>query len=208
MPALKLPSRRLLLKQSLAGGGLCIAAGGLYLAANYAGLVRAQGLAPTPECRDHDEPTEEQIEGPFFKPSSPERADLVVPGTSGPIFELEGQVLTRSCRPIAGTLLDLWHADENGDYDDSGYRYRGHIHSDAAGRYRFHTILPGLYPGRTRHYHLKVQAPQRPLLTTQLYFPGEPRNSRDAYFSPELLMRISNGASESTAQFDFVLDIA
>ncbi len=201
MPALKLPSRRLLLKHSLA-------AGGLYVAANYAGLVRAQGLAPTPECRDHDNPTEEQIEGPFFKPLSPERADLVAAGTHGRICQLEGHVLTRRCRPVAGALLDLWHADENGDYDDSGYRYRGHIHADAAGRFRFRTILPGLYPDRTRHYHFKVQAQQRPLLTTQLYFPGEPRNSLDFYYSPELLMRISNGPTEWTARFDFVLDIA
>jgi protocatechuate 3,4-dioxygenase beta subunit len=201
MPALKLPSRRLLLKQSLAAGGLC-------LATSYAGLGRAQELAPTPQCRDHDDPTEAQIEGPFFKPLSPERADLVEAGTPGRIFELEGQVLTPLCRPVAVALLDLWHADENGDYDDFGYRYRGHIHTDAAGRYRFRTILPGLYPGRTRHYHFKVQAPQSPLLTTQLYFPGEPRNANDCFYSPALLMRVSNGASESNARFDFVLDIA
>jgi protocatechuate 3,4-dioxygenase beta subunit len=202
MPALKLPSRRLLLKQSLAAGGFCLAAG-------YAGLGRAQDLTPTPECRDHDDPTEAQIEGPFFKPLSPERDDLVEPGTAGRIFQLEGQVLTRLCQPVEGALLDLWQADENGDYDDFGYRYRGHIHADAAGRYRFRTILPGLYPGRTRHYHFKVQAaPQSPLLTTQLYFPGEPRNASDCYYDPALLMQISNGASESNARFDFVLDIA
>jgi protocatechuate 3,4-dioxygenase beta subunit len=202
MSALKSPSRRLVLKRALA-------AGGLGLAANYAPTVFAQGnIAPTPACHDGDEPTKPDIEGPFFKPRSPQRGELVEPGTRGRIFQLEGFVLTRSCRPVTGSILDLWHADENGDYDDSGFRYRGHLFSDAAGRYSFRTIMPGLYPGRTRHYHLKVGVPRGRVLTTQLYFPNEPRNARDDYFSPVLLMRIAGGARESTARFDFILDIA
>ncbi len=201
MPDYEFPSRRLILSGSLAAGGLSIAA-------NYSTLARAQPVAPTPECRDHGEPTEPSIEGPFFKPRSPERADLVANGTQGRIFALEGFVLTRGCRPVSGALLDLWHADENGDYDESGYRYRGHLLADAQGRYRFRTIMPGLYPGRTRHYHFKVQAPRQPILTTQLYFPDEPRNARDDYFLPELLIRIANGQDQSLVRFDFILDLA
>ena len=193
------PSRRLILKGALA-------ASGIVAAANPAGRVFAQSAAPTPACRDADEPTEEQIEGPYFKPRSPLRTDLVVAGTRGKIVTLEGQVMTRSCRPVPGTLLDLWHADEKGDYDNSGFTYRGHIISDASGRYRFRTILPGPYPGRTPHYHLKVQAPLKPILTTQLYFPGERGNDYDSFFSEELLVRFMEGASGATARFDFVLD--
>jgi protocatechuate 3,4-dioxygenase beta subunit len=201
MPAQEHPSRRLILKRALAVGGLG-------LGASHATRVFAQTIAaPTPECRDGDDPTEPQIEGPFFKPRSPERADLVEPATRGQIYQLEGRVLTRSCRPVAGVLLDLWHANENGDYDNSGFRYRGHLFSDAAGRYRFRTILPGLYPGRTRHYHLKVQAPRQRILTTQLYFPNEPRNSRDDFFSPQLLMHISQASALTSARFDFILNI-
>ena len=125
----------------------------------------------------------------------------------GRTYQLEGLVLTRTCRPVAGVLLDLWHANENGDYDDSGFRYRGHLFSDAAGRYRFRTILPGLYPGRTRHYHLKVQAPRQRLLTTQLYFPNEPRNGIDEFFSPQLLMHISQASPLTSAHFDFILNV-
>jgi protocatechuate 3,4-dioxygenase beta subunit len=55
----------------------------------------------------------------------------------------------------------LWHADERGEYDNGGFRYRGHLFTDAQGRYHFRTILPALYPGRTRHYHVKVQAPEQ-----------------------------------------------
>src|SRR5689334_19223335 len=71
----------------------------------------AQGLALTPSCRDNDEPTARQGEGPFFKPKSPERSDLREPGAQARPAELSGFVLTRSCRPLPGTVVDLWHAD-------------------------------------------------------------------------------------------------
>jgi protocatechuate 3,4-dioxygenase beta subunit len=196
------PSRRLLLEAAFAAGG------GILIAANRAGRVLAQSASPTPECRDGDDPTEPQIEGPYFKPRSPRRDDLTESGSRAQVVLLEGTVLTRSCRPVPGALLDLWHADENGDYDNSGFRYRGHVLADETGRYRFRTILPGLYPGRTRHYHLNVQAPRTRMLTTQLYFPREPRNEEDSLFSEELLVRLEQGAANATARFDFVLNIA
>src|SRR5215470_19933187 len=158
------PSRRAVLRSALVAGG----AG---LATHYSQLVPAQGAAPTPQCHDGDEPTVRETEGPFFKPSSPERGHLVEPGTKARLVKITGVVLTRSCRPVARALVDLWHADERGDYDNSGFRYRGHLFTDAEGRYRLRTILPALYTGRTRHYHVKVQAPQQRVLTTQLYFP-------------------------------------
>ena len=68
--------------------------------------------------------------------------------------------------------------------------------------------MPALYPGRTRHYHVKVQAPQQPVLTTQLYFPDEPGNSRDGLFRRELVMRMAEAGDGLSAQFAFVLDLA
>jgi protocatechuate 3,4-dioxygenase beta subunit len=193
------PSRRQLLRSVAAAGGLGLT--------GYADLVRGQEIAPTPECRDNDPPTLPETEGPFFKPRSPERADLTAPPGRGRLTELSGYVLTRGCRPVSRALLELWHADDAGEYDNRGFRYRGHIFTDAQGRYRFRTIMPGLYPGRTRHYHLKVQAPTRPVLTTQLYFPNEPLNLRDGSFHPELLMRMADAGEGLAARFDFVLDM-
>jgi protocatechuate 3,4-dioxygenase beta subunit len=167
----------------------------------------AQQVPPTPACHDGDEPTIRQTDGPYFKPSSPERADLVEPGTKGRLVEISGQVLTRACRPVGLALLDLWHADEWGDYDNKGFRYRGHLFTDGDGRYRFRTILPALYPGRTRHYHVKVQAPQQGVLTTQLYFPDEPTNRRDGLFRRELVMRMAEAGDGLAARFDFVVDM-
>jgi protocatechuate 3,4-dioxygenase beta subunit len=193
------PSRRQLIGGALAAGGAGIA--------GYAERMSAQELPPTPACHDNDPPTLPEIEGPFYKPRTPERADLVESAGKGRVTEVTGFVLTRACRPVERALLDLWHADETGDYDNRGFRYRGHVFTDAQGRYRFRTILPGLYPGRTRHYHVKVQAPGRPLLTTQLYFPNEPFNTRDGFFHRELLMQVSEAGERVDARFDFVIDM-
>jgi protocatechuate 3,4-dioxygenase beta subunit len=65
--------------------------------------------------------------------------------------------------------------------------------------------VPGLYGGRTRHIHVKVQAPRGRILTTQLYFPGEPRNRRDFLFRDDLLMAVRGAAQAKDARFNFLL---
>lgn len=192
------PNRRRFL---VATGG-ALAAGGL----PFDGVF-AQELPPTPACDDGDEPTLRQTEGPFFKPRSPERSDLRDAPAGGTPVELTGFVLSRGCRPLAGALVDLWHADQHGDYDNSGFRYRGHQRTDGSGRYRFRTIRPAVYVGRTAHYHVKVQAPGSRLLTTQLYFPDESANRRDRMFRTELLMKVAEAPAGMAARFDFVLDL-
>jgi protocatechuate 3,4-dioxygenase beta subunit len=169
--------------------------------------VLSQELAPTPACHDGDEPTIRQSEGPFFKPKSPERSDLREPGAGGRPLELSGFVLTKRCRPLGGAVVDLWHANDKGEYDNTGFRYRGHVTTGPDGAFRFRTIAPAAYPGRTRHYHVKVQAPGSRLLTTQLYFPDEPANRRDGLFQQALLMRVANTGEGLAGRFDFVLDI-
>ena len=160
-------------------------------------------LAPTPSCDDGDDPTPAQTEGPYFTPNSPERWELREPGMSGTPILLTGFVLNRRCEPIAGGLVELWHSDDAGRYDNDGYRLRGHQFTDASGLYRFATIIPGLYAGRTRHFHLKFQAPGGDVLTTQFYFPGESGNERDRLFDPALLLAVDG--PEKTARFDVVL---
>jgi protocatechuate 3,4-dioxygenase beta subunit len=149
-----------------------------------------------------------QSEGPFFTPSSPERTSLLEPGLPGTKIALGGSVLTTSCQPVAGALIDFWQADDGGQYDNVGYRLRGHQFTDAAGRYTLQTVVPGLYPGRTRHFHVKVQAPNQPILTTQLYFPGEPNNQRDGIFRQELLLDVQDTAEGKLGAFNFVLNLA
>lgn len=160
---------------------------------------------PTPSCPDPDDVTLRQTEGPFFKPSSPRRTSLLEPGITGTKVIVAGHVLSTACKPIAGALVDFWHADDRGDYDNTGFRLRGHQFTDGAGRYALETIVPGLYPGRTRHFHVKVQAANQPVLTTQLYFPGEPRNQADGIFNPKLVMMVRDTASGKAATFNFIL---
>ena len=114
--------------------------------------------------------------------------------------------MNTNCRPVARALVDFWQADGRGEYDNSGFRFRGHQFTDEQGRYRLETVLPGLYPGRTRHIHVKVQAPNRPVLTTQLYFPNESGNQRDGIFNQKLVIEDYTDASGGkTGRFDFVV---
>jgi protocatechuate 3,4-dioxygenase beta subunit len=168
----------------------------------------AASLPLTPECADDDdELTVAQTEGPYFTPNSPERSSLIEAGMAGTRIVVSGLVLSPGCQPVARALLDFWHADDAGEYDNVGYRLRGHIFSDDQGRFSLETIVPGLYPGRTRHFHVKVQAANGPILTTQLYFPGEPGNDSDGIYSPELLMDVQDAPDGSKAgTYTFVIE--
>lgn len=156
---------------------------------------------------DSTNPTPTAIEGPFFKPNAPGRTSLLEPGITGTKLVLTGRVLSTDGKPISGARLDFWHSDSKGEYDNAGYKLRGHQFTYQEGRYRLETIVPGQYGGRTPHIHVKVQAPNGRILTTQLYFPGEPRNQRDFLFNAGLVMKVEDTDSGKVATFDFVLDV-
>jgi protocatechuate 3,4-dioxygenase beta subunit len=180
-----------------------------------AGIVLAQSptatstpiLAPTPACVDDDdlEATVPQTEGPFYTPDTPQRQSLLEPGMAGTKLVVSGYVYDTACQPIPGALLDFWQCDDAGVYDNAGYRLRGHQFADDEGRFVLETIVPGLYTGRTRHIHVKAQAPNQPVLTTQLYFPDEPANDTDGIFDPALVMDMEDAADGEVGFFTFVL---
>jgi protocatechuate 3,4-dioxygenase beta subunit len=163
-------------------------------------------LDPTPAAGKKLELTPEETAGPFFKPKSPMKNNFRDSGVNGTPVKLSGFVLDRKGKPIPNALLDFWHADANGEYDFNGFRCRGHQFSGSNGRYTLETVMPGLYPGRTRHYHVRLQAAHGRILSTQLYFPAEARNSTDSLFKPELLLKISENAADRIATFNFVLE--
>ncbi|MBR1249784.1 intradiol ring-cleavage dioxygenase [Bradyrhizobium sp. AUGA SZCCT0169] len=190
------PTRRAVL------GAGALVAGSLF---GIESAVAQAPLRPTPACHDGEAATLAQTEGPYFKPSSPERVELFEEGMAGQPIELVGFVLTRACKPVSGALLDFWQADGRGQYDNSGFRLRGHQFTDAEGRYRLRTVVPGVYPGRTRHIHVKVQPRGGRVLTTQLYFPGESQNGSDGLFRKALLVRTAKNAGWLAGRFDFVV---
>jgi protocatechuate 3,4-dioxygenase beta subunit len=184
------------------------------LGGRSAGIALAQStestatpqLAPTPECDDDDlAATLPQTAGPFYTPDTPERQSLLEPGMPGTRLVVTGHVYNTDCQPVPGALLDFWQADDAGVYDNQGYRLRGHQFADEDGGFSLETIVPGLYPGRTRHIHVIAQAPNQPVLTTQLYFPDEPDNASDGIFDPALVMDVQDADDGELAYFTFVL---
>lgn len=192
--------------------GAALAAPTMYVLARSTGLLEPVHtdaapalLPPTPACPDADDVTPPQTEGPFYRTATPRRTSLLEPGMPGTRLLVAGYVLSTTCQRIPGALLDFWQCDAQGAYDNSGFRLRGHQFTDAEGRYTLETIVPGLYAGRTRHIHVKVAAPNQPVLTTQLYFPNEPANQRDGIFNPRLVMTVREAADGRVGFFNFVL---
>jgi protocatechuate 3,4-dioxygenase beta subunit len=155
-------------------------------------------------CLPPAEASPAMTEGPYFKAGSPERASLLEASTAGETLVVSGYVVSTRCDPIAGARLDFWQTDGNGTYDNSGYGLRGHQFTDSDGRYELTTVVPGIYPGRTAHIHVKVEAPGGPTLTTQLFFPGQ-ANEIDRIFDDRLLIDLQPAAEGWIGRFDFVL---
>jgi protocatechuate 3,4-dioxygenase beta subunit len=162
-------------------------------------------MDPTPTCAEPHDLTPSETQGPYFRPRSPERVSLLERGAPGTRLVLAGVVLSTACQPVPRALLDFWHADDGGENDLSGYGFRGHQFADASGRFTLETIVPGAYAGRTRHIHVKVQAPDGPVLTTQLYFPGEAQNRSDGLYRRELEVAQRDEGNARRARFDFVV---
>lgn len=135
-------------------------------------------------------------EGPFYPDKLPldqdndllRVTDHITPAI-GTITNISGRILDSKGEPMKNALVELWQADNNGTYihtrgassgeRDVNFQGYGKFETAAKGGYRFRTIKPGLYTGRTRHYHFAVTLPGKPKFTTQLYFLGEPGNDRD-----------------------------
>jgi protocatechuate 3,4-dioxygenase beta subunit len=172
-------------------------------------MVVTESLPATPSaiaCDPQRNLTSANAEGPYYMPDAPFRFSLLQAGMPGVRLVISGQVMSRDCTPLPGAVLDFWQANSAGVYDNEGYTLRGRQRADAAGRYQLETVLPGEYPGRPPHIHVKVSAPGAPALTTQIYFAGQPGNDRDSLIEPSLVTTLTDEADGSlSARFDFVL---
>ncbi len=129
--------------------------------------------------------TEDDPEGPFYRPGTPFRSRLRGDDPDGNVLIVSGRVVAPDCRPIQGALVEIWHADHRGHYDTDDpdwpcdrYKFRGKIKTPKDGRYAFTTVVPGRYKVdgqfRPAHLHFKVYACMYVPLTTQLYFADDP----------------------------------
>ncbi|MBI4929026.1 MAG: hypothetical protein HY835_14760, partial [Anaerolineae bacterium] len=134
-----------------------------------------------------------------------ERTSLVEANMPGKRLRLTGFVLDQNCQPVAGAFLDFWQADSQGVYDNTGFTLRGHQFTAADGSFILETVVPGEYPGRTEHIHVKVQAPGGEMLTSQLFFPGKNANESDRIFNEQLLVSILQDSYSMIAEFTFIV---
>ena len=127
---------------------------------------------PSPTCTSF---TLQQAEGPYYTPNTPQRNSLIEGEIEGTRLVLVGYVLDQNCQPLSNAWLDFWQTGADGEYDNQGYRLRGHQYTDELGRYYLETVLPGLYESRPiEHIHVKVRPAGGEEVTSQLYFPWRP----------------------------------
>ena len=157
------------------------------------------------DCTAPASPTIAQTEGPYYKTGAPESANLVTDGMPGTRLTLTGYVVDTSCAPIANARVETWQADSTGAYDNAGYTLRGWVTTDATGRFTIETVVPGEYPGRTEHIHVKVTPPGGSTLTTQLYFPGSTANDADGIYDPSMDLAVTRDGDALSATYTFVL---
>jgi protocatechuate 3,4-dioxygenase beta subunit len=99
----------------------------------------------------------------------------------------------------------LWQTDGVGVYDNDGYRLRGYTLTDGSGRYTMQTVVPGEYPGRPPHIHVKIQPPGGAVLTSQMYFPNAAANVRDRLFDPALILDLQETGEGLIGVMNFVV---
>lgn len=185
----------------------------------------AAALGAVRAARASDAPclvTPPNVEGPFYLPGAPFRAELAPEEEPGERLALRGRVLgAPGCGPLAGAVVDVWHASAEGFYynlegpaEPETFALRGRARTGADGGYAFRTVLPGYYRltrtrWRPRHVHYRVSHPEHRTLVTQLYFAGDPHLPGDPFALPSLIVPLTpapQGGFEGI--FDVVLEQA
>lgn len=209
---IRLDRRRLLQSLLLTSGGI------------LTNELYAESLVLTPRA----------TEGPYYPDHLPLDQDndltLITGGKApagGVVTEFGGRLLQADGTPVADRTIELWQADVNGCYIHSGgvqrgkerdphFQGYGKVVTNAKGEYRFRTIKPGLYTGRTLHWHVAVKDGEKRLLTTQLFIAGVEQNDRDGILqrmgTPEQVLSVicefkpkSADNEELTGTWDIVL---
>ncbi|GJM32851.1 MAG: hypothetical protein DHS20C18_18520 [Saprospiraceae bacterium] len=158
-----------------------------------------------PECL-----TTNDIEGPFYRPGAPLLPQLAPQGAPGTVLFITGTVYANDCQtPIINALVDVWHANDGGGYEND--HYRGKVTTDESGQYSFQTVLPGKYLNgsqfRPRHLHYKISS-EDTLLTTQIYFTGDTSIPIDPWASsPDAAERIITLSPDDNDYLHGVADI-
>ena len=152
------------------------------IAISTTGFISFNGENYVGDCE-----TTSDILGPFYRPDSPVRENLVIKGMPGELVELSGKVRHKDCStPYSKAKVELWHCSNDEVYDNESeeFRYRGTTYSDENGNYRFITQMPVPYDAgggeiRPAHFHMMISAPGYQSLITQIYFEGDKYLDKD-----------------------------
>ena len=197
-----------------------LSAGGGLLLAGYP-LVRAFSQSKGVNGRRPFAPTPSNTLGPFYKEGAPRREKLTGANDAGIPLLVAGRVINTDGQPLQNATVEVFHADQYGNYDMNGFRYRGQIPVGGGGQYYYETIVPGQYGGRAQHVHYVISAPGHKQLVTQLYFENDPKfagdpdrnyTRDDLVWHRELIRPVAavkkNNVSYSSVTFDICLEKA
>ena len=155
--------------------------------------LAALGGGSGPRAAEPLVPTTQTSIGIFYLPDAPATAELWRAGDPGQRLHLQGRLLSESGAPIAGALVELWHADAGGGVDET--RYRSAQRTGPDGSFGIKTILPGhIEMARDnevfapRHIHVVVTHPDHERLVSLIFFKGDERLAGTPY--PELAVTL------------------
>jgi catechol 1,2-dioxygenase len=168
-----------------------------------------------------DSPTTTDILGPFYRPGSPLRSNIIPQGSKGVLLHLNGVIFMDNGKtPLDNALIEIWQCNENQEYDNSSddYLHRGALKTGRDGKYNFTTIIPVPYKAnpadesswRPAHIHLRVASPSQQDLITQIYFKGDKyidtdRSSSAPSSANRILEITTNSRNEKQVVFDVVM---
>lgn len=154
---------------------------------------------------DANLPTEALGLGPFYKEGAPLRNSLREPGLSGRPLRVEGRVMNTAGQSLSGAVVEMWHVNAEGNYDNDGFRFRGKVKAGGHGAYWFETFQPVAYSSRCAHVHVRVSAPGHTTLATEIQFAGDPVAAKDRGSRKSLAMTTVEKDGQSVGSFLFVL---
>eukprot|EP01084_Bolivina_argentea_P192016 329707_1 len=151
--------------------------------------------------------TGEDIPGPFYLKNAPNRITLYDSNDDGIQLQISGKVTDLECVPLSNVYIDFWQANPNGEYDKTGFKFRGGLYTNENGEYELYTLTPGTYSGRPVHIHVKLFIDDEEVFTTQIYFDGYIGN--DLWFDQNraiILYPINQHNTSYSGTFNFVGD--